>query len=382
LNQALYCDANAGIAVTQPGVDAYRQAQDLFANPSSVYLLGRNAGRALAQARQDITALLQARASQVVFTSGGSEANALALVGVIQASHLPCPHVLSTQIEHPSVVSTLKRLEHLGKIRLSLVAACRDGRVAVANMLDALEPDTVLVSMVALSNETGVEQPVCDLAAALKGHPARLHVDGVQAVGRQSIDFENLGVDLLSLSGHKFGSIAGVGALVFRRDIHLQGLIKGGAQEFGLRAGTQHVAGALSCVAALKWALSEQIFQNLLPVRDRFEQALRTLASQRGIDMEIIGQPSPRAANTSCVRFVGCEGDFMMMALDMEGIAVSTGSACSSGSIEASPVLLGMGMSASDARQVLRFSFNPGTPSDTVERLVRALDKILVRLKS
>lgn len=374
-SELLYLDANAGVAASAAAVRAYREAAAAFANPSSPHLLGQRAAELLAQARGTVAAAIGAMRSEIVFCSGGTEANALAIlgtVGAIRSASGSLPHIVTTSIEHPSVADTIARLVAAEQIDSTVVPVERSGRVDADAVVAAVRDDTALVAVIAANNETGVLQPIGSIGAALRGAGARLHTDAVQAVGRIDVDVGEWGVDLLALSGHKLGAVGGIGALYGGAEVSLQPLLVGGGQEAGLRASTENVAGAVSLAAALAERLDGAGRQRVGTLRDRLEAELSAGAEQLGREVEVIGRAAPRSCNTSCIRFVGCAGDALMMALDLEGIAISTGSACASGSVEPSPVLLGMGLSPQEAIDAVRYSLSDDISSAQIDRAVAA----------
>lgn len=377
-------DANAGLPATAAAVAAYREASLDFANPSSPHALGRRAAERLAEARATVARVLGVDADEVVFTSGGTEANVLALVGTVRAAggH---PHVVTTSVEHPSVVETLAALATAGEIELSGVSVERHGRVDSGRVVGAVRDDTRLVSVVTAGNETGVLQPVEEIAAALAGHRAVIHTDAVQAIGR--VDVAPSDLDLLSLSGHKLGAVGGIGVLWVRAGCELAPFLVGGGQERGRRASTENLAGAASLAAALAGvgsvrAVNAGRMAGLGELRDALEIGLTAGASAFGIEVEVLGGQMPRLANTACVRFCGIPGDAVMMALDQAGIAVSTGSACRVGAPEPSPILMGMGLSAEEASEAVRYSLAPETTREEIEAAVAQTLVVLGRLGS
>jgi cysteine desulfurase len=372
----IYLDASADAPVLDEAWQAYAEASADFANPSSIHALGRAAHARLELARATIAAALGAEPDELVLTSGGTEGAAAALWGCLGAT--PGAHVVTSTIEHAAVGRTLERWAREGRIRLTRVAASRHGRVEVADVLAALEPETTLVSLVLACNETGALQPVAEVAAACRARGVSVHTDAVQAVGRVDLDCHALGVDALSLSGHKLGAVGGAGVLYWRGG-HAPPLplVVGGGQEHGRRSGTENIAGAASLAAALGARPDAAARARLGALRDRLEARLLALGA-----VEVIAAHGPRLCTTSCVRFAGCEGDGLMMALDLEGICVSTGSACSSGSVDPSPILLGMGLSPAEARQTLRFSLPVSVAEAEVDRAAEVVGRVVTRARA
>lgn len=365
-------DANAGMLRSDAAWKAYRQACDGVGTPHSAHGAGRHARKLLEQARECVATAVNARPDEVVFTSGGTEADALALSWPRARGQ---PHVIASAIEHAAVAGNLEQAGAIGRLTWTSVSAERDGCVDVAAFKEAVTAETVGACLVLASNETGVVQPVAEVAAALA--PIPLHTDAVQATGRLPLDFRGLGVATLALSGHKIGAVGGVGALVVRRGHCLRPRLGGSGHEAGRRAGTPNVPGAVSLAAALRHNPWEYCREHVAICRDRFERMLAEALD----GVEVLGQRNVRLCNTSCVRFDGCAGDGLMMALDLEGVAVSTGSACSTGSIDPSPVLLGMGVSPKEAQQTLRFSFGWDVTPAAVDRLVEHCVDVVRRLR-
>jgi cysteine desulfurase len=371
---SIYLDVNADAAVHPAAWTAYVDASRRFANPSSSHQAGRQARECLEVARQGLAGALGAQPEELVFTSGGTEADGLALFGAVSTFAGPGkPHVLCSALEHAAVLQSAHRLEARGEICLEVIPVGRSGVVSVSSIVERLRPTTALVSVVLACNETGVVQPVGEIGAALAGHGALLHSDAVQALGRISVDFRDLGVDMLSVSAHKVGGLAGAGALVVREGTRLGPILIGGGQEQGRRASTPNIAGAAAFAAAVSeltpWSPT---------IRDDFEQELEQALGA----LDIVGRDHGRLPNTSCVRFEGCEGDGIMMALDIQGIGVSTGSACSTGSIEPSRILLAMGLSEPEARSCVRFSFPRELPDAQRASVVSALRDIVLQIRT
>lgn len=367
----IYLDANADAEVLEPAWQAYMEACQVLGVPASEHADGRAARGALEAARSRIAEGLGAPSHRVIFTSGGTEADALALLGVLDGpgGEPDCtPHVITSTIEHAAIAATLERLAERGRVEVSWVQPSANGQLEVERVLEQLRPQTRLVSVVAASNETGALQPISELAAACRARGVFLHTDAVQAAGKLPERPGAWGSDLVSVSGHKLGAVGGVGALLLAPHVPLQPILAGDDREGGLRPGTENLAGILSLAAAVEHWPSAEDCARLQQMRDAFEQGL----TARCPGAQIVGRTAPRLPNTSCVLVDGCEGDGLMMALDMRGIAVSTGSACSSGSIEPSTVLLGMGFTRAQARQSVRVSLGWNATQQHVDALIDA----------
>jgi cysteine desulfurase len=348
-----YLDYNA----TQPLKPAVRDAMlEMLsgpANASSVHRLGQRARHAVERARAQVAALVDAAAGEILFTSGATEANATALGG------LPGRRILISAIEHPSVRGAAPTAE--------LVPVDRDGVVDLAALDRMLAEDErpALVSLMLVNNETGVIQPVAEAAAIVHAHGGLLHSDAVQAPGRMEVDVRTLGVDLMTVSAHKIGGPQGAGALFIRAGLDLVPLLRGGGQESRRRAGTENVAAIVGFGVAAELAAESPAVAAL---RDRMEAELRAIAP----GLVIHGAAAPRIGNTSCFGAPGLSAETALIALDLAGIAVSSGAACSSGAVEPSPVLLAMGLSQAAAREAIRVSLGWATEPADVSHLVES----------
>lgn len=365
-----YMDYNATAPHRAEVCAAIRDALELAGNPSSVHAEGRAARAAVEAARADVAALVGARPEQVVFTGSGSEANNLALSGLRPA------RVMVSAVEHPSVLRPAA--ERTGAF--VLLAVDGDGVVDLVGLERALDDEASagpsLVSVMLANNETGVIQPVADVVRLARAAGARVHVDAVQGAGRMAIDFDALGCDLMSVSAHKLGGPKGVGALVVRGGLSLAPLVAGGGQERSLRAGTENVTGIVGFGAAARVARAE-VEAGTEParqraLRDRIEAAV--LASRN--DAIILGAGTARLGNTSCIALPGARSDVQVMAFDLAGIALSAGSACSSGKVEPSHVLDAMGLAPEIAGSVVRVSVGFGTTDADADAFIVAWQKI------
>jgi cysteine desulfurase len=343
----IYFDHNATTPLAPEVAEALAVAsQDIYGNASSIHRVGQLARQHLETARSTIAASLHAAPSEMVFTSGGTESNNLAILGLARGKH-----VITTSIEHPSVLEPCRHLE------LTHVRPGPNGVIDPAEIARSIRPDTVLVSVMHANNEIGTIQPIAQIAALLRdqraaGRTIYLHSDGVQALGKIPVDLQALGVDLYSISAHKIYGPKGIGALYVRKGVPLRGIQYGGRHERERRAGTENVPSAIAFARAVELCAPDPA-PALAAIRDRFES--RVLAAIE--DVEINGAASPRLPNTSNLLFDGVSGEAMVIALDMKNMAVSTGSACSSGSIEPSHVLLSIGRTRDQAKSSLRFSF-------------------------
>ncbi len=343
-----------------------------FANASSVHWAGQAARKTLEGARSKLAGFFGRKPSEILFTSGGSEADDLALQGVLL--HPSCPHrrLITSAVEHPAVRATAHQLEAQG-VELVEIPVDGQGRLDLEALEKALEKPAGLVSVMAVNNETGVVHELEAVRRLCVEHEVPLMVDAVQAPGRIPLP----DADFVVVSGHKLGGLKGAGALVRRHRIPLRPRLVGGPQERGLRAGTEDVAAAVGLVEALTLAEAERAREvpRLTALRDRLETGLVALGAT------VVGAVAPRVGATSTVLFPHVEGDALLQALDLEGVAASSGSACSSGSLEPSHVLLAMGHDADAALGALRFSFGWASRDEDVDRVLDALPALLARIR-
>lgn len=352
-----YCDYNAGAPIRPEAAAAAARAMAIGGNPSSVHARGRAARAAVEDARDAVAALVGAAPERVVFVSGGSEANALALAGAAPRS------VILSAVEHDSALAAAP-----GAVR---VGVDRDGRIDLAALERALAaaPAPALVCVMLANNETGVVQPVAEAARLAHARGARLHCDAVQAPGRMAVDMAALGADSLSLSAHKMGGPHGAGALVLGPGADPEPLLRGGGQERGRRGGTENVPGIAGFGAAAAAVMADSgEAARATALRDRFERAIRAGAD----DAVIHGAAAPRLGNASCVGMAGVPAEIQVIACDLAGAAVSAGAACSSGKVAASHVLRAMGLNAAAAGEAIRVSFGWASREEDVERLCAA----------
>ncbi len=378
----IYLDYNATAPVAPGVADAVcRVLTDEPGNPSSIHAFGQRAKARLDDTRHAVAALIGAGAGELVLTGGGTDAINLALRGAAEATEPSGRrHLIASAIEHEAVLATFKALERRGWTT-SVIPVDRSGRVSPADLDAVLTDDTALVSVMHANNEIGTIQPVAELAALARARGALFHCDAVQSAGKIPVDVTALGVDLLSISGHKFGAPKGTGALWVRRGVRLTSQTTGGRQERGRRAGTENTSGLAGLGVAARYALDTmaETGPRVGALRDRLEAAI--LRSVPGTSVN--GDPDHRAPNTSNISFDGIEAESLLIALDLEGIAISTGSACSSGTLEPSHVLKAMGLPTARTRNSLRFSLGPATTEseiDTVAAKIPALVEKLHRL--
>jgi cysteine desulfurase len=345
-------------------------------NPSSLHDEGRRARALLEGARERIAAVLGASRTEITFTSGGTEANNIAVFGVARAGPKSARFV-STAIEHHAILGPLERLRDEG-FEVSLLPVGSDGRVEPAAFATALDVPTHLASVMYANNEIGTVQPIAELAAIARRRGVLFHTDAVQAPAWLPIGVGALGIDLLSISAHKFGGPRGVGVLYVRRGVPLAPVLLGGGQEFGRRPGTENVAGAVGMARALELATAERQDRSreIAALRDRLEAAIRSVVPGAAVN----GARASRLANNLNVSFPGGDSAAMLIALDLAGVAVSAGSACTSGSLEPSHVLEAIGLDQPSRRAAIRFSLGPRTTPAEIERVIAVLPSIAANL--
>ena len=357
---------------------------ETFGNPSSVHGYGQQARAAVDRARRNVAALVGARQNEIVFVSGGTEANNLAIRGVAEASPGHGRHIVTSEIEHPSVRGVCDSLQKKGW-EVTRLPVYENGIVRIEDVRAAIRPDTVLISVMLANNEIGTIQPIREIAALVREHRDAgqrtlwLHTDAVQAAGRLQINVEELGCDLLSLSGHKLYAPKGVGALYIRRGVRLAPHNVGGHQERERRGGTENVPGIVAFGEAARLALEEfkQRIAHTHKLRDYFEAEVLN----RIDDVVLNGDREHRLPHLSNISFRFIEGEGLLINLDLQGVAVSTGSACSSGTLEPSPVIRALGRDDELARGSIRFSFGKDNTEADVDYVVEVLANAAARLR-
>jgi cysteine desulfurase len=375
----IYFDHNATTPLHPAVWEAmYPFLTEAFGNPSSLHADGLRARDAVEEARERVARLLGASADEIVFTSGGTEADNLAILGSVLARRLQGGHIVTSQIEHPAVLGSCHALETQG-CRVTRLPVGSAGTIDPDDLAAALSDDTLLVTLMHANNEIGTIQPVRACAALARARGILVHTDAVQSVGKVATPVDELGVDLLSLSGHKIHGPKGVGALYVRRGTGLDPLVTGGPQERGLRGGTEPVAAivGLGVAAQLAAASLSAEMSRVAALRDHLEQGV--LASIP--EVLVNGRPAPRLPTTTNLSFKGVDGQSLVVALDLKGVATSTGSACSSGSLEPSPVLVAMGLPSEWVRGAVRFSLGAGNTLQEVETVLQMLPPVVARLR-
>jgi cysteine desulfurase len=375
----VYLDNNATTRVAPEVVEAMMPyLTDRYGNPSSMHRAGARAAGGLKEAREKAAAFLHCRESEIVFTSGGTESNNLAIRGVVETFR-DKRHIVTTRVEHPSVLEVCKQLEHEG-YPVTYLSVDREGMLDLAGLEQAITDQTALVSIMWANNETGVIFPIGEIAEITRRRGVLLHVDGVQAAAQLPIDVEKTPIDLLTLSGHKLHAPKGVGLLFIRREARIRPFIIGGGQERGRRSGTENLPGIVGLGKAIELANERMTAspENVRRLRDKLEAALLSTIP----DSSRNGANEPRLPNTSHVRFEGVEGEAVLILLDEAGICASGGSACSTGALEPSHVLKAMGISGEAALGAVRFSLSLYTTEEEIDRVIEVLPGIVQRLRN
>jgi cysteine desulfurase len=375
----IYLDYNATTPVDREVLDAMLPYFSIsFGNASSIHSTGQRGRAAVDAARESVAALLGAKPSEIVFTGGGTEADNLALFGVVAPCVQPRKHLVTTAIEHHAVLNSAQALEKQG-VDVTYVPAGRDGVVDPEEIREAIRPETVLVSVMLANNEIGTIQPIEEIGRITAEEDIYFHCDAVQAAGKLPLDVDRLGVDLLSISAHKIYGPKGVGALYVRTGTELQPIFHGGHHERDRRPGTENVPGiaGLGKAAALAVENLASDTARVAALRDRFESALLSLPGVR-----VNGNAGHRVANTCNLTFDAAGGEALVIALDLQGIACSTGAACSSGAVAPSHVLTAIGVSPDQARSSLRFSLGRPTTAEEIDHAIEIIPTVVDRLRA
>jgi cysteine desulfurase len=378
--ERVYLDHAATTPVDPEVAEAMaRVLRDTHGNPSSIYAEGRAARAAVDRARDEVAAAIGADPSEIVFTSGGTEADNLALRGALKARRDERDGLVTTAIEHHAVVDTARDLERYAHLRLAVVVVDRTGRVDPPAIRDAIDERTSLVSVMHANNEIGTIEPIGEIGAICREHDVTFHSDAVQTVGALDLDVRKIPVDLVSINAHKFYGPKGVGALYVRRGARIATMQTGGGQEKGRRTGTENVAGIVGLGVAMRIARERRPTESprQAQLRDRIIAGVRA----RVPDAVLTGHPTERLPNNASFCIPGTEGESLIVALDLEGFAVSSGSACTSGETEPSQVLLALGLDRELAKGSLRVTVGRSTTEAQVDAFVDALARVVSRLR-
>ena len=376
----IYADYNATTPLDPQVFDAMLPyLREHFGNASSVHVFGREARAAVDEARVGIAKLLGANEGEVVFTGGGTEADNNAIFGVARAQRKKGRHIITSSIEHHAVLHACQYLEKTGECEVTYLPVSRECLVDPNDLRKAIRKDTVLVSVMSANNETGTIQPVKELAAICREQGVAFHTDAVQSFSKVPVNVNDWGVDLLSIAAHKFYGPKGVGALYIRRGTKMDPLLFGGSHENDRRAGTEDVAAIVGLAKAAELATAKMGEEQgrLFGLTEKLGEEItgRITGAHRN------GHATQRIGNTINFSFEGCEEEGLLLGLDLEGVAVSSGSACAVGSLEPSHVLKAMGLSHELSRAAVRFSFGTGNTTGDIEEIVEALTRVVGRLR-
>lgn len=379
--QKVYLDNAATTKVRDEVVEAMLPYfTEYFGNPSSLHLFAREAGKGLDTARAQVAKALNAKPEEIIFTGGGSESDNMVLRGIPEAYKKKGKHVITSAVEHHAVLHTLEAMEKEGRVEVTYLPVDEYGMVTAEQVEKVIRPDTVLVSIMFANNEVGTIMPIEQIGETCKKYGVLFHTDAVQAVGHVPVDVEKMHIDLLSLSGHKFHGPKGVGALYVRKGVRIPALILGGAQERRKRAGTENVPGIVGMGKAIELATSEleDNAAKMKVLRDRLIFGIPA----RIPDVKLNGHPTERLPNNVnfSIRFI--EGESILLMLDLNGIAASSGSACTSGSLDPSHVLLAMGLPHEVAHGSLRLTLSEFTTPEEIDYVLDTLPPIVEKLRA
>ena len=376
----VYADNAATTSVSKAALDAMLPyLTDYYGNPSSLYAFGQKAAEALQASRETVAKYLNADPKEIYFTSGGSEADNQAIVSAARlGARKGKKHLISTQFEHHAVLHTLAKLEKEG-FEVTLLDPHSDGVIRIEDVKNALRDDTCLVTIMFANNEIGTVQPIEEIGALCRERKVLFHTDAVQAAGHMPIDVKAMNIDMLSMSGHKFHAPKGVGVLYAKKGTVLTNIIEGGAQERGKRAGTENVAGIVAMAAALKESCDhmEENTAKIIPMRDKLFAELSKIPHSK-----INGSLEHHVPGTVNMCFEGIEGESLLLMLDDQGICASSGSACTSGSLDPSHVLLSLGIPHEIAHGSLRLSIGEYNTMEEIDHIIEVVPKVVEYLRS
>ncbi len=375
----IYLDNAATTAVSKPVLEKMLPYfTDIYGNASSVYATGREARKALEEARRTVAASLNAKPNEIYFTAGGSESDNWAIKGVAYAHQAKGKHIITTAVEHHAVLHTCEALQKQG-FEITYLPVDEYGMVTAEQVEKAIRPDTILITIMAANNEIGTLMPIEEIGQVAKQRKVLFHTDAVQVIGAVEVDVEKWQVDMLSLSAHKFHGPKGTGVLYVRNGVRLDNLVHGGAQERGRRAGTENVAGIVGLAEAMRIATQDIPGQTarIAALRDQLIQGIL----EKIPEVRLNGHPEKRLPGNVNVSIRYIEGEAMLLRLDMAGIAASSGSACTSGSLDPSHVLLAIGLPHEIAHGSLRFSLSGDTTEEEVNEVLRILPGLIQSLR-
>ena len=370
-------------ATTPMSNEVYREMIDaygsVYGNPSSLYKAGRDANELLAKAREKVAKAIGAKPSEIFFTSGGSESNNWAIKGIAKANRDKGNHIITSAIEHPSVLESCRALEREG-FKVTYIPVDEMGVIKYSEIVKAIGPDTILISIMTANNEVGTIQPIRAIAELAKANEVAFHTDAIGAIGAIDINVKEIGIDALSISGHKIYGPKGVGALYVKEGVKIQKLIDGGHQENDYRAGTENVPAIVGLGKAIE-EVTENIEENNKHLRSIRKYFLKQVSSLIH-NISLNGHPTQRLQGNASISFEAAEGEAVLVMLDREGICVSTGSACATGAKEPSHVLMAMGKEVEDAISTIRFTFSKYTTKEDIDYMAERLRKIVKKVRS
>lgn len=376
----IYLDHNATTPVYPEVMDVMLPFfGEHFGNPSSIHWAGREVKKGIETSRETVASLLGCDPKEVVFTGGGSESDNLAIKGLCEAQKERGNHIITTRVEHPAVLHTCEYMEKQG-FHVTYLHVDMDGMIDIEELKKTITDKTILITVMSANNETGTIFPVAEIGKIARERKIAFHTDAVQTAGKLPIDVNTLNVDLLSISAHKIYGPKGIGALYVRKGAKLRPLIHGGAQERNRRAGTENVAGIVGMGKACEIAMRDMDAESerLLKLRERLHKGL----TRKIEHVKLNGHPSMRLSNTLNVSFVYVEGESLLLNLDMDGVAASSGSACSSGSLEPSHVLTAMGVSHEVAHGSVRFSLGRSNTEEDIDKIIEIMPPVVERLRA
>jgi cysteine desulfurase len=379
MTRFVYADNAATTSVSKPVLDAMLPYFTVnYGNPSSIYSIGRDAREAIDTARQKVADAIGAETQDIFFTSGGSEADNWAIKGIAYANIKKGRHLITSRIEHHAVLHTMKALEKEG-FEVTYLEVYTNGVIKPDDLAAAIRPDTTLVTIMYANNEIGTVQPIPELAKICHDRGVLFHTDAVQAIGHLPVNVKDQGIDLLSLSAHKFHGPKGVGALYIRKGLRFPNLIEGGAQERNRRAGTENVAGIVGLAAAIEIATADIVKkgEKVKVLRDRLIDGMLQIPMTR-----LNGDREKRLPGNVNISVEGIEGESLLLLLDMNGVCASSGSACTSGSLDPSHVLLALGLRHEVAHGSLRLTIDEDTTQEDVDYILEVLPKVVDRLRA
>lgn len=380
MNKFVYLDHAATTAVHPQVLEAMLPYfSDKYGNPSSIYSIAQESHKALDQARQTVADILDCQPQEILFTASGSESDNTAIRGVAFARRNRGYHIITSSIEHHAVLHTCEYLERYHGFRVTYLPVDRYGVVELGELEKAITDETTLISIMMANNEVGTIQPIAEIASMIKGRGIVFHTDAVQAAGSLGINVNELGVDMLSISAHKFYGPKGVGALYVRRGIEFHQLVHGGGQERNRRAGTENIAGIVGLATALKLAQEHRESNNrfVVSLRDKLIKGITSRIDR----VCLTGHPENRLPHIASFCFEGVDGESILLNLDLLGIGASSGSACTSGSLEPSHVLLAMGLPVEMAKGSLRLSLGIDNTQEDIDRVIDVLPGVIRRLR-